>query len=223
MRGLRVDGETVRHRRSELALTQESLAGLVGCDIKTIRNAEKGNRLDATTVRRLADVLGQSLADLVVADSESLQKSIVSVDLFHRLQASYNERDVDALVAFYHPLGAIVVAGAEGLPGGGRFEGLEAIRRHYEESFAAFHTEQIGPDRYKIDAVGDTIFARGVASALHRLSGQQFTALLVHEVQIQDSLILLHTIVTDTAAVRDAVNAPTTESLETDENSGTSR
>jgi transcriptional regulator with XRE-family HTH domain len=54
MRGSYADGERLRTARVGRGFTQEQLAALADVDVKTVRKAEHGKRLDAGTLARLA-------------------------------------------------------------------------------------------------------------------------------------------------------------------------
>ncbi|MGD9637205.1 MAG: nuclear transport factor 2 family protein [Pirellulales bacterium] len=202
MRGVEVHGAELRRRRKELGLTQESLAHSAQCDIKTIRNAEGGRRLDASTVKRIADVVELPLRAIIVEEEISQRVAERNAQLFHDWQAASNRRDVEAMLELYQDDAVVVIPGANDLPGGGEHRGKEAIGRQWHEAFEAFLTEELTPDRYKLDAVGDYVFARGTATAVVRATGQSFTGMAIHELQIQDGKILRHTIVVDTTDMR---------------------
>jgi ketosteroid isomerase-like protein len=202
MRGIAVHGSVLRKWRRDHGVTQEQLAEKIPCDIKTVRNAEKNRRLDASTVRRIADAMGVSLAAVVVKKDDPQRIAERNAQLVHDWQAVYNARDVDSVLAFYHDDATLLVAGAEDLPAGGEFRGKNAVREHFQDAFATFRTEVITPDRYKLDAVGDYVFLRVTASADVLATGQSFTAMVVHELEIKDGKIYRHTMVCDTAAIR---------------------
>jgi DNA-binding transcriptional regulator YiaG len=46
MRGVPTNGTLIRTLRQSLALTQEELATIASCDVKTVRKAEQGKRLE---------------------------------------------------------------------------------------------------------------------------------------------------------------------------------
>ena len=66
MRGALIDGEVVRNIRISRGLPQKTLAALAECDVKTIRHAEQGQRLDLATVKRIARALQTELGRIVV-------------------------------------------------------------------------------------------------------------------------------------------------------------
>lgn len=202
MRGLAVNGPTLRAARMARGLTQEALAHQANCDVKTIRNAERGLRVDAATVKKIADVLRQPLSTIIASENGSQQLAVKNVELFWTWQDASNDRDVDRMLACYHPEATVLIAGADGLPGGGTFHGLDEIRGQWMAAQDALETETLTPDDLRVDAVGDYVFVRGWATATVRVTGQEFTSLGVHEFLMEGNKILQHTLVVDTAAVR---------------------
>jgi ketosteroid isomerase-like protein len=202
MRGIGVDGSVLRKWRKEHGVTQELLAARLPCDSKTIRHAEQSKRLDASTVRRIADAMGVPLGAIVVQDDDPQRIAERNAQLSHDWQSVYNTRDVAALMDFYHDDATLLVPGAEDLPAGGEFRGKDAIGEHFRGAFDTFRTEVLTPDRYKLDAVGEYVFLRVRATAEVLATGQSFTAMVVHELEIKDGKIHRHTMVCDTAAIR---------------------
>ncbi len=85
MRGLAVNGRELHRRRCERGLTQDALAHLASCNVKTVRNAERGRRVDAATVKRIADAVGLPLAAIVLDQGESAPGD--NGELFHRCRS----------------------------------------------------------------------------------------------------------------------------------------
>lgn len=56
-RGIEIDGVMLRKHRQENGLTQERLSQLADCDTRTIRNAEKGQKVDLTTIENIAGAI----------------------------------------------------------------------------------------------------------------------------------------------------------------------
>jgi len=57
LRGLSIDGASLRKQRQISGLTQEKLSRLADCDTRTIRNAEKGQNLDLATIENIAKAI----------------------------------------------------------------------------------------------------------------------------------------------------------------------
>lgn len=202
MRGLQVNGPVVRAERKALGLTQEGLAAAASCDVKTIRNAEKGLRVDAATIKRVADALQQSLAAIIASGESPQQLTEQNIAVFWAWQNASNARDLEGMVRCYDDDATVHIVGAEGLPGGGEFQGLDAIRAQWRQALDAFQTEELTKEKVNVDAVGDFVFARATATAVIRATGQSFTSFGIHELFIQDGKIHRHTIAVDTGAIR---------------------
>ncbi len=207
MRGATADGEAILRLRADQGLTQEALAAAAVVDVKTVRRAEQGDRVDVRTLDKIAAALGVPTRVLIGRESDDASSRVERhIGRFHAWQEAHNRRDVEGLLAQYHPEGVIVIPGGEGVPGGGEFHGLDPIRRHFTESFAVFDVKPLGPGDYRIDGVGDLVWARGVGTATVRATGMTFSAMAVHELEFREGLIWRHTIVTDTASIRDRMS-----------------
>jgi transcriptional regulator with XRE-family HTH domain len=66
MRGALANGKEFLLARTKLGLTQDQLAVLADVDVKTVRKAEHGKRLDLGTLTRLAHALKTDLQQLLV-------------------------------------------------------------------------------------------------------------------------------------------------------------
>jgi ketosteroid isomerase-like protein len=181
-------------------MTQEALATSASCDVKTIRTAEKNGRLDASTVKRIADAMGLSLAAIVLDQDDPSPHD--NAQIFHRWQAAFNDRNVDALVEHYLEDATLAIPGADDLPGGGTFHGADSIRQHFLRSFDTFEVDRLTAEDYRIDAVGDYVFARGTPSATIKGTGRRFMAAELNELEIRDGKIYRHTVIVDTAPMR---------------------
>jgi len=202
MRGLNPQGDAVRSARKALGLTQEALALRAACDVKTIRSAEKGARIDASTLNRIADALQRPTASLLSAADVPAAQLEANIRLYWQWQAASNRRGIEGMLACYHPDATVNIAGADDLPGGGEFQGLDAIREQWTAAQEAFETDELTPDQVQVDAMADLVFARALGRARVRATGVEFTSFGVQEFLIKDDKILRHTIVVDTAAIR---------------------
>lgn len=212
MRGVALNGGTLRQFRRAQGLTQESLADFVGCDIKTIRNAEKGRNLDAATVRRIGEAVGLPLETIILQEDDALRTAADNVQLVRDWQTSWNNGDVEALIRFYDIDAAVVIPGTGDVLARGAIRGADAIRRHLVASIEAFQTEKLTPDRYRLDAVGDFVFVRGTISAVVRATGRRFTVAAFREFEFRDGKIYRHVIIVDTSPIRRCLSDKTSPS-----------
>src|SRR6476659_113539 len=128
MRGIQVDGPAVVARRTKQALSQNSLSSLARVDVKTVRSAEQGKRLDAETIARLAAALDCDVSELVLSDVPSRQRDTwrqVVVDW----QRLFDEHDGEGMAALYHEEAVLVLPGDPNVPFGGTFRGRAEIRQ----------------------------------------------------------------------------------------------
>ena len=65
MRGATANGEIIRAQRIALGLTQDKFATLAGLDVKTVRKAEQGKRIDVSTLTRIARALRVDVSRLL--------------------------------------------------------------------------------------------------------------------------------------------------------------
>lgn len=208
MRGIDANGAFIRETRRQKGLTQDALAAVSCCDVKTIRKAEQGARLDLATLVRIADALTVQLPAVARStDADSLQEH--NKEIVRRWYRAFDSCNVAETLAFYHDDAVLEVVGSDGLPGGGRCEGLDGIRRHCEEAFASFDVPTMAPDEYQLFATEDFVFMRFWASARVISTGREFESSGVHEFRVRDGKFVSHMIYCDTTAIRHCVqNAP---------------
>src|SRR5262245_52335069 len=100
MRGALADGQRVTATRVARGHTQEQLAALAELDVKTVRKAEQGKRLDIETLSRLAAALDVELNRLVRAGGTHAEGAAREVVM--RWPALWDAQDADAMLALYH-------------------------------------------------------------------------------------------------------------------------
>ncbi len=201
MRSVPVNGEAIRERRKSLPWTQEMLAEQADCDVKTVRKAEKSGHVDPSIVLRLAAALGIKQQDLL--DNGALDREQANIEVALASLDGFNRRDPDAIASCFHDEGSISVLFETKFPGGGEFQGKDAIRQWAEITFQAMLTEQITPDMYRVDAVGEFVFIRTVREIEVTSLANQITvhAQVAHEFRILDGKIISQRMFPDTAAL----------------------
>ncbi len=131
MRGILPQGEKILSARVAAGITQRELAVLTKLDIKTIRKAEQGIRLDIASLARIAEVLQM--------ETEQLQQRTTDADERYDLVVQwinlFNAHDRQGIENLFHPEGTLVIAGGAGIPFGGEFNGREAIGRTHETNW----------------------------------------------------------------------------------------
>jgi len=188
MRGTIANGDKIVALRKVAGLTQEMLAAESGCDVKTLRSAERSQSMDAVTLRRIAGRLGVGYRD-IIADipQDRREANIAAAENYIR---AFNARDPDAVAECFREDGAVIVLADPRLPGTGEFRGQGRIREWATMCFKAYLAEQLSEDKYHIDAVGDYVFVRLVRPTLQCLiTGKQTTVSVMSEFEISDGRI----------------------------------
>lgn len=103
----------------------------------------------------------------------------MSVEQVRRSYEAFARGDMDAVVADMHP--EIEWEQAQGLPHGGRYRGLEAVRRHVFDPLHEAWWDEFAADAEELLAAGDDVVVvlgryRGVA----RGSGKRLDVPFVH-------------------------------------------
>jgi len=60
MRGIETDGARIRNLRKARGWTQEELAAAVPCSVRTVRNAERSQRIDLATLSQISSALART-------------------------------------------------------------------------------------------------------------------------------------------------------------------
>lgn len=206
MRGITANGNQIRELRKSFGFTQEELAKRASCDVKTIRKAEKGGRVDLRTLSRIATALQVTSADVAMGADNSHEKETVNVQTVLAWHDAFNRRDVDAILECWHDDGVLQIPGTDDIPAGGSVEGKDEIRAHTETTFQVFDTEHLSWDMMQISAVDDLVFVRGEASVMHIPTGRAMRSYVVHVFRLVRGKIIEQLISTDTRAFQQLVH-----------------
>lgn len=162
MRGMTANGDRIRDLRKDRGMTQEQLAEKTGLDVKTVRKAEKGKRLDMGTLTKLCFVLQAELGQLIIRPSRSARElEIRRRDVVIHWQRAFNGRDLDGLVRSYRDDAVLHLPGAPQIPFGGAFGGHKEIRRAAQILWKSCPTERLDEKDYAILVSGDTVIIQG--------------------------------------------------------------
>jgi transcriptional regulator with XRE-family HTH domain len=167
MRGTNANGPELTAARVARGLTQEQLAADARLDVKTVRKAEQGGRVDLTSLSRLAAVLDVPLDRLVSGGAESLADR-ARREAVHRWHRAWDAHDIDALVALYHADAVLSLPGEPIIPFGGVHRGVDAIRRCHETAWAHYRTAPVPPGDFSLLVCDDAVVltgCKGVAGA----------------------------------------------------------
>lgn len=200
MRGILANGEKIAALRLAAGLTQEKLAANCECDVKTLRSAERGKRLDIASLRRIAVGLGVDYHDIVVEVPADRREASVAVAM--EFMRAFDARDPDAVADCFCENGAVIVFADPNLPGAGEFRGRERVHEWARACFAAFLAEPVHQGTYFVEAVGDRVFLRHESQRLESLTtGRHTKATVMSEFELTEGKIATLQIFPESSAV----------------------
>src|SRR5688572_8499791 len=177
MRGVRANGDLIRHLRLLEGMAQEALAAAASCDVKTIRKSEKGDRLDIVTVKRIAQGLGAEFGEIVTQIDEADAVERPNVRVVREWLSAFDQRDPKAIAGLFRDDGVVRLPGTPLLRGTGIFEGKREITTQIELAFEMFVVAPDFSQRAVVAAEGNHVFAEtGPVSVTCCSNGQSTTA-----------------------------------------------
>jgi transcriptional regulator with XRE-family HTH domain len=177
MRGVLANGDLIRHVRNLKGMTQEALAAAAPCDVKTIRKAEKGDRLDIVTVKRISRALGAEFGEVVTVFDKADAVERPNVRVVRDWLSAFDSRDPRAIAGLFWNDGVVRLPGTPLLRGTGIFEGKREITRQIEMAFEMFAVAPYFSQGSVVAAEGNHVFAEtGPVSVTCRSNGQSTTA-----------------------------------------------
>lgn len=209
MRGAFADGETLRSIRIDRGLTQEGLADLAGLDVKTVRKAERGRRLDLATLGRLARALETVTSRLVRRDVPETEVQTRRRDVVLRWIAAWDARDADGVLATYHEDATLRLPGGPGIPFHGPFRGKDEIRRANEMAWAACQTDPVSPQDVSIYVTDDVVVVEG-PKGIRLPNGEVVRLWGIHVFTFHEDRVIDHRVEYDTLEFVRVVGLPTT-------------
>lgn len=197
MRGVKVQGNEVRTARLQRALTQAELARLAGLDVKTVRKAEQGNRIDLAPLTRLATALDCAVGQLIVpepVDAEMEDRRRASVIAW---ALAFDRHDSEALLRLYHDDAILRIAGGSNIPFAGEFRGKAAIRQAHESAWAGPKQEPTDVDNMSLH-ISDTAVTLSEEKGIYLPNGELFRFPCLQIFIFFDDLIREHEVQFDT-------------------------
>ncbi len=207
VRGVPTNVRSLLEARLKQGLTQEQLSSKAELDVKTVRNAEQGKRIDLETIARLADVLGIRLSDALSQVDSIAHSNLVDghkqvnehKQIVEKWQMAWNSCDSDGLASFYHPNATLYLPGEPHLAFSGEHCGRARIQHIHQVMWQQIPTDPSSTE-YRIRVCEDLVLWQGHQGFytsdrnLHRLSYVQifeFEDLLISEHHVQfDTLAL---------------------------------
>jgi len=199
MRGLETNGKAIRQLRKSKGLTQKKLAEAAGCVTRTIRNAERGSRIDGATLANIAEACGVEITQISCNSDEPNPQIALHLDVVRQWHLFFAAQDLEALLQLHHPEASIEIPGTEGMPGGGTFRGIDEVRNHFVTVFALF--QLVKDHEHRFDAVDNLVFERTVATFRGVQTGQYTTGKFYHEFEFQEGLIFRRLTIADMSPV----------------------
>lgn len=157
MRGTIADGPALRAARTSRGLTQEQLAARAQIDVKTVRKAEQGKRLDLGTLTQIAFALDVELNQIIHLSPSETEVQVRRRDVVLRWLRAWEVRDLDALVALHHEHVVMHLPGGPGIPFSGTFRGHAEFRRLHESAWSTSETVPIPREDFSLLVADDTV------------------------------------------------------------------
>lgn len=200
MRGILANRERLVALRKAAGLTQEQLAAECDCDVKTVRTAERGKRVDVATLRRISTRLGAELQEILADSSPDRREANIAAAMTY--MRAFDARDPHSVAACFREDGAVVVFADPRLPGTGEYRGRERIRQWAESCFAAFLAPPVEGGTYRVAATDAFVFVSFDSPQLESLTtGRRTKTSVMSEFEMTDGKISTLRVFPETGAV----------------------
>jgi transcriptional regulator with XRE-family HTH domain len=161
MRGKPVHGDRILDLRKAQGMTQEQLAEKAGLDVKTVRKAEQGKRLDLGTITKLCVVLQTDLRQIIRPSRSARELEIRRRDVVIHWQRALDGRDLDALMRCYRDDAVLHLPGSPQIPFGGTFTGHKELRLATQIYWNSCPTEPLDEKDFSILMSNETAVVQG--------------------------------------------------------------
>jgi transcriptional regulator with XRE-family HTH domain len=165
MRGAQANGEQIQAVRLARGLTQEQLASVAAVDVRTIRKAERGQRVDLGTMTRISFSLDIDVGSLIVRTRSPEELEIRRRDAMRRWHDGWEAHDIQTLLNLYHDDAVVHLPGAPDIPFAGTHRGKEAIRRAHETAWRTCKTEPMFQGDFSLLMSDNTAVLSGTKEA----------------------------------------------------------
>lgn len=208
MRGARADGETIKRLRTARGLTQEHLAGLAACDVKTVRSAEGAHNMDLYTLGKIATALEVPFPEIVQQSDDANSEQQARIDTVRQYWAAFVAQDVEAIMDLFHDDIVMHLPGAPEIPFAGEYRGKEEVRRMHETAFQTGQTTPTAPDATSFFACDDFVFAHGAAEMKGHASEVGAELTFIHAIRFEGPKIIEVSTSYDSLAMNKVLKAP---------------
>ena len=208
MRGIPASGADIRRLRHMHGWTQESLAAAADCTPRTVRNAEAGAPIDASTLGRLADALQTPFSTLLAQSaSPAVTDSDANKQVFRAWSMAFCDQDIATLLGLFDRDIVIEIPASEDLPGGGTHRGRAAVKAHLQAVFTEVRTlADSVVDQGQLHAADDRVFWRGWATGVVVATGMEFQSHVTHDFRFVTGGIAQIVTILDTTEMRRALD-----------------
>lgn len=196
MRGVDVHGEKIHEARTSRAWTQAELARLAGLDVKTVRKAEQGKRIDFIPLSRLAEALEIDVVRLMARGACESDLEHERRETVFRWIKAYDTRDPEALVSLYKDDAVLRIPGGPDVPCSGVFRGKELIRQAHEAAWVT-PQEPARVEELKVHADGNTVALVG-EKRFYMPNGESFELRAINLFTFDGTLFIEHEVQYDT-------------------------
>lgn len=202
MRGILANGRTIRVIRSACAMTQEDLATLAGCDVKTVRSAERGRSVDVKTLRAISAALDVPVAAIAQVN-DSPEQTADRVNSTWAWQRALNAREVPAMLQMYHADAEIHFPPFESFNSRTVHRGTRAIRQLFKSVLARVELKPAAPKSFRLHVADEYLFFRGQVQGRIRAAQRPFKVDVFHELRFRGGAAANHIVLFDTAPFAD--------------------
>lgn len=189
VRGALIKCEEFLSARNRVGLTQDGLAKAARVDAKTIRRAERGERVDLATLNRLAQTLGVDLAQLIVSEPFTAAMQDVLREAFRQWSQAWNARNIEVVLDLYHENAVLHLPGGPTIPFGGNHLGKAEIGRVTEMVWATVPQEQHPIEEVTILVSDEIVTVKG-ETKIHLPNGDLFHLPSIMTFHYSDELII---------------------------------
>jgi transcriptional regulator with XRE-family HTH domain len=210
MRGAKSNREQIRAARISRGLTQEQLAALAELDVKTVRKAEQGKRLDLGSLTRLAHALQSDLSRLIRPGRSNSDREVRRREHIMRWHRLWDAEDSDGLIALYHENAVLHLPGGPNIPFGGTFCGRHEIRQANETAWRTTRTAPARPGDFSLIVTDDSVILEG-EKGVWLPSGELIRLGCVQIFTFEGDLIVDHRVEYDTLKFAQLLQLPMEE------------
>lgn len=222
MRGVLSDGEILRSDRVRCGMTQEELADRAGLDVKTVRKAERGGRLDLSTMGLLAVALGTVATRLVrPRPLEGGYRDRRRAEVRRWLRA-WDAHDREAVLAIYHDEATLRLPGGPDIPFHGTFRGRDEIGRAHETAWDSCRTEPCRWESMAVHVADDAVILEG-PRGVHMPNGEIVSLRYVQFFTFEGDRVIDHRVDCDTLEFIRILGLPAPNVVIVGEEDGSSR